>query len=119
MEPGRHDDHVAFNFLLPPGAAFRHALRATVEPDAVLSEADNIAAQPLGMAFADLAKEIRIHHRRPREQPLFRRRQIFKVAIEEETKQALGDPREDGFFAKDVERQEDVDEGVAGNDPFV
>lgn len=119
VEARRHDDHVALNFHFTPGAAFGHAFRAAVESDAVFGEADDVAAQPFGMAFADLVEDVRIHHRRAGEEPLFRRRQIFEIAVEEDAEKTLGDPGEDCFFAEHVEGEEYVDDGIAGDDPFV
>lgn len=119
LEAGRHDDHVALDFLLAPRPAFGHAFRAAVEPNAVFGDADNIATQPFGVALADLVEDIRVDHRRPSKQPFLRRRQIFQIAIEKDAKQALRDPREDRFFAEHVEREEYVDDGVAGDDPLV
>ena len=84
----------------------------------MLGEAEDVAAQPLGMSLADLVEDVGIHHRRAGEQALGRG-QVFEVAVEEEAQEALGDPGEDGFFAEDVEREEHVDDRVARDDPFV
>ena len=48
-----------------------------------------------------------------------RGREVVEVAVEEESQNAFWDPGEDGFRPEDVECEQDVDEGVARDDPFL
>ena len=119
LEPRRHNHHIALHLDLHSRPPLRHPLRAPVKPDPLLRKANDIPTQPLRVPLADLAKDIRIDHRRAREQSLLRRRQIPQIAVEEDAQQALGDPREDRLRAEHVQRQQHVDNCVARDDPLV
>lgn len=96
-----------------------HALAAAVDPDAVLLDALDVAPHPLGGAGADLVHHVRVDHRRVGEDALVGGRDVLEVAVEELAQQRFRDPREEGLLPEDVEGEERVDDGVAGDDPLV
>lgn len=59
---GSEDDHVALDFFFTSWSLFGHALRAVVEEDAVLGEADDVAAEPFCSVRPDLVKNIGVYH---------------------------------------------------------
>ena len=89
-----------------------------VEPDTCFGEADDVAAKPFCFACADLMEDVRVHHGCSGEETLGRGREVVEIAVEEYAEERLGDPGEDCFLAEDVEGEEGIDDGVAGDDPF-
>ena len=82
-------------------------------------EAKSVATEPLGLVLPDLVEYIRINHWGSHEQALARRGKVLKIAIEEYLQKPLRDPGEHGFLAEDIERQKDVNKGIARDDPLL
>ncbi len=117
----RQDAEVALDELLGAGPALGHALRAPVEKNPIVDEADDVASQPAGPAGSDEFQHVRVHHGRLLEDAFGarRRRDVVQVPVEEEAEEGLGKPGEEGLHAEDVEREEHLDQGIARNDPFL
>lgn len=115
---GEHDD-VRVDKLLVAGPALGHALRAVVDVHAALVDALDVAADPLGLAVAQLLHNVRVDHGGVGEEADAGGRNLLEVAVEELAEQQLGDPGEDGLLAKDVHAEEGVDDHVARDDPLL
>ena len=63
-------------------------------------------------------EDIGVYHGSFGEESLRGRCQVAEIAVEEYAEQRFWDPGEDCFLAEDVEGEEGVDEGVAGDNPF-
>ena len=63
-----------------------------VEFNAVLSEANDIAAKPFGFLLTDLVEDVGVDHRRLGEQAFGLWSEVGKVAVEEYTEDGLGNP---------------------------
>jgi hypothetical protein len=88
----RHDDDVAFYQHLVARAAFRHTLSTVVEEDAVFFDGVNVAAEPGGLAWADLMEDLWVDHGSFGKEALVYWGDVFEVTIEEETEDGFGNP---------------------------
>ena len=98
-------------------AALRHALSTVVEENAGLFDRMDVAAEPGGLARADLVEYLRVDHRSFGKEAVVCWGNVFEVAVEEEAEDGFRNPREEGFLAKNVEGEKDIDHGISGNDP--
>ncbi|TKW51861.1 hypothetical protein CTA1_1114 [Colletotrichum tanaceti] len=119
LVPGRHHHHVGGDHLSPAGASLGHALGTPVDNDTVRREAFNVAADPLGSAGPDGVHDLAVHHGRVHVDALVVGRHLLQVPVEELPQQHLGDPRQPGLLAEDVHGEQNVHNGVAGDDPFL
>ena len=117
---GCHDAHVALDVHGFARPAFGHALRAVVEHDAGFGEVLDVAAQPVGFAGSDLVEHGVVYHWGFGEDAfaaVWWWGEVREVAVEKYPQKPFWDKTEYRLGAEDVEREKDVDYGVAGNDP--
>lgn len=120
LEARGHDDDVGVDDLVVARASLGDAPGAPVHAHAALDDGLDVAADPGGLAVAQLGHDVRVDHGRVHEEAVAARgRNVLEVAVEELAQQELGDEGEHGLLAEDVEGQQRVDDNVARDDPFL
>lgn len=119
FEAGSENDNVCVDNFVLAGTAFGNTGLATVDVNAVLREALNVAADPVGLAVAELLHNVRVDHGGVGEEALVGGRDGLEVAVEELAEERFGDPGKGCLLAPDVHREECVDNEVARDDPLV
>ena len=114
-----HDDHIALYFFLTTRSPLWNPFSSVIEQNSMFCETKSVATQPLCLVLPYLVEYIRVNHGSSREQALTRRGKVLKVAIEEHLQKPLRDPGQHGLLAEDIERQKDVNKGIARDDPFL
>lgn len=141
MVAGGEDADVAFDQLLTARSTLRDTLAAVVEAVQYVSlqsslpeslspilhnpgflELLDIATQPLGSAGADLLEDVIVDHWCLREKTFVAVlcwRNVGEITVEEDPEKIFRYEREWRLGAEDVEREQDVDNGVARYDPLL
>ncbi|KFX85950.1 hypothetical protein O988_09840, partial [Pseudogymnoascus sp. VKM F-3808] len=94
-------------------------LGALVGAKTVLGEREDITAQPFGVTRADQIEDVGVYHGCSFKDTLVGWGQVLEITVEELTKQEFGNEAEEGLLAENVEGRENIDNGVARDDPFV
>ena len=119
IESSCHNDNIALDKPLSAGPTSWNSLGSHVKLYSLLSKTFDVTPQPVRTTVSDLVHNIRIDHRRAREQSLVRGSKILQISVKELPQECLWDPTKRCLGPEDIKAQQDINNRIARYDPLV